>query len=373
MTTRLEKIYKEEVVPVLMKRFGYTNPMQVPKITKITLNMGVGEAAANKKVLENALADMAKIAGQKPVATKSRVSVASFKIRDGWPIGAKVTLRRALVTAVRAIPPKPTRRGAPHRAIGIEDLHLIMTKGQPGLETSWLGEPDRGWLLRAGRGWTGRSNSALPIGSPDLPLEDAIDAVESWYTGRDLSSLVMLPRPLGAAAGDDPLGHLLLDRGYRELPVADVLTGRTADLAAAAHPAPSGMSVTHAEHADDAWLLASSPRLTDHLAAAREILTLPARQVFLTAHDDEGGTIGVARVALDDGWAGIYGVNVAPEHRRRGLGRLLTSEAARAAQAGGASLAYLQVERHNTAARSLYTGLGMRPHHEYSYLGRRRA
>lgn len=95
MTTRLEKIYKEEVMPALMKRFGYTNPMQVPKITKITLNMGVGEAAANKKVLENALADMAKIAGQKPVATKSRVSVASFKIRDGWPIGAKVTLRRA--------------------------------------------------------------------------------------------------------------------------------------------------------------------------------------------------------------------------------------------------------------------------------------
>ena len=95
MTTRLEKIYKEEVMPALMKRFGYTNPMQVPKITKITLNMGVGEAAANKKVLENALADMTKIAGQKPVATKSRVSVASFKIRDGWPIGAKVTLRRA--------------------------------------------------------------------------------------------------------------------------------------------------------------------------------------------------------------------------------------------------------------------------------------
>ncbi|PJK02126.1 50S ribosomal protein L5 [Lysobacteraceae bacterium NML75-0749] len=95
MTTRLEKIYKEEVVPALMKRFGYTNPMEVPKITKITLNMGVGEAATNKKVLENAVADMAKISGQKPVVTKSRISVASFKIRDGWPIGCKVTLRRA--------------------------------------------------------------------------------------------------------------------------------------------------------------------------------------------------------------------------------------------------------------------------------------
>ena len=94
MTSRLEKIYKEEVVPALMKQFGYTNPMEVPKLVKITVNMGVGEAATNKKVLENAVADMAKITGQKPVVTKSRVSVASFKIRDGWPIGCKVTLRR---------------------------------------------------------------------------------------------------------------------------------------------------------------------------------------------------------------------------------------------------------------------------------------
>ncbi|KRG68129.1 50S ribosomal protein L5 [Pseudoxanthomonas dokdonensis] len=93
MTTRLQKIYQEEVAPALMKKFGYTNPMQVPRITKITVNMGVGEAATNKKILENAVADLAKITGQKPITTKSRVSVASFKIRDGWPIGCKVTLR----------------------------------------------------------------------------------------------------------------------------------------------------------------------------------------------------------------------------------------------------------------------------------------
>jgi len=95
MTTRLEKHYKETVVPKLTERFGYKNPMEVPRITKITLNMGVGEAAANKKVLENALADMTKIAGQKPIATLSKKSIATFKIRDGWPIGCKVTLRRA--------------------------------------------------------------------------------------------------------------------------------------------------------------------------------------------------------------------------------------------------------------------------------------
>ncbi|AGG88146.1 50S ribosomal protein L5 [Rhodanobacter sp. FW104-R8] len=93
--TRLENFYKEQVVPKLTEQFGYQNVMQVPRITKITLNMGVGEAAGNKKVLENAVADMAKISGQKPITTKARVSVASFKIRDGWPIGCKVTLRRA--------------------------------------------------------------------------------------------------------------------------------------------------------------------------------------------------------------------------------------------------------------------------------------
>ena len=95
MTTRLEKFYKDEVVPKLMQQFGYANIMEVPRISKVALNMGVGEAVGNKKILENAVADMAKIAGQKPVTTKARVSVASFKIRDGWPIGCKVTLRRA--------------------------------------------------------------------------------------------------------------------------------------------------------------------------------------------------------------------------------------------------------------------------------------
>ena len=93
--TRLEKHYKDTVVPKLMERFGYKNIMQVPRLAKITLNMGVGEAVANKKVLENAIDDMTKIAGQKPIATKARKSVAAYKIRDGYPIGCKVTLRRA--------------------------------------------------------------------------------------------------------------------------------------------------------------------------------------------------------------------------------------------------------------------------------------
>ena len=92
--SRLQEHYREKVVPALMSQFEYKNVMEVPKITKITLNMGVGEAVADKKVMDHAVADMTKIAAQKPIVTLSRKSIAGFKIRDGWPIGCKVTLRR---------------------------------------------------------------------------------------------------------------------------------------------------------------------------------------------------------------------------------------------------------------------------------------
>jgi len=91
---RLQQYYRETVVPQLMERLAVGNASRVPRITKITLNMGVGEAVGDRKVLDHAMADMAKIAGQKPVATKARKSVAGFKIREGYPIGCKVTLRR---------------------------------------------------------------------------------------------------------------------------------------------------------------------------------------------------------------------------------------------------------------------------------------
>ena len=91
---RLQDYYRETVVKKLMEEQGYENIMAVPRITKITLNMGVGEAASDKKVMTHAVEDMTKIAGQKPVVTKARKSVAGFKIRDGWPIGCKVTLRK---------------------------------------------------------------------------------------------------------------------------------------------------------------------------------------------------------------------------------------------------------------------------------------
>ncbi|BBA34652.1 50S ribosomal protein L5 [Methylocaldum marinum] len=91
---RLQTIYKEQVVPHLISRFNYRSVMQVPRLEKITLNMGVGEAVADKKILQNAIEDLEKISGQKPIVTMARKSIAGFKIREGMPIGCKVTLRR---------------------------------------------------------------------------------------------------------------------------------------------------------------------------------------------------------------------------------------------------------------------------------------
>ena len=91
---RLKEIYKKDIVPALIKQFGYKTTMEVPRIDKIVLNMGVGEATADKKLLENASGDMQKISGQKPVITKAKKAIANFKIREGYPIGCMVTLRQ---------------------------------------------------------------------------------------------------------------------------------------------------------------------------------------------------------------------------------------------------------------------------------------
>lgn len=93
--TRLQEHYQKTVIPALIQRFGYKNVMQVPRITKITLNMGVGEAMTDKKVIDNATSELALISGQKPQIRRARKSVAAFKLRENWPIGARVTLRGA--------------------------------------------------------------------------------------------------------------------------------------------------------------------------------------------------------------------------------------------------------------------------------------
>lgn len=134
--TRFQDLYQKKIVPEMMKKFGYANVMQVPRIAKITLNMGVGEALADKKIMDNAVADMVKIAGQKPLVTKARKSVAAFKVRENWPIGCKVTLRRArmyefldrLVTV--AIPRIRDFRGLPSRSFDGQGNYSMGIKEQ---------------------------------------------------------------------------------------------------------------------------------------------------------------------------------------------------------------------------------------------------
>ena len=91
---RLQDMYNDKIAGELQSKFGYKSAMEIPKITKITINMGVGEAIGDKKIMQNAVADLEKISGQKPVVTKARKSIAGFKVREGWPVGCKVTLRR---------------------------------------------------------------------------------------------------------------------------------------------------------------------------------------------------------------------------------------------------------------------------------------
>jgi large subunit ribosomal protein L5 len=133
---RLQQIYREKLAPELVAKFGYTSPMQVPRLTKITLNMGVGEAVADKKILDNAVSDLTKIAGQKPVITKAKKAIAGFKIRQDLPIGCMVTLRGVQMYefldrfVTIALPRVRDFRGIPGRAFDGRGNYNIGVKEQ---------------------------------------------------------------------------------------------------------------------------------------------------------------------------------------------------------------------------------------------------
>lgn len=133
---RLEEHYRKQIVPALRKQFSYGNVMQVPRVTHITINMGVGEALADRKVMDNAVADLEKISGQKPVTTRARKSVAAFKVRENWPIGCKVTLRRSRMyefldrLIAIAIPRIRDFRGLPARSFDGQGNYSLGIKEQ---------------------------------------------------------------------------------------------------------------------------------------------------------------------------------------------------------------------------------------------------
>src|SRR6478735_4587709 len=131
-----------------------------------------------------------------------------------------VTIERSLVVAAKVVPPRPSRRGAPHLALSVEHLQRVMVQGWAPVEQARLGD----WVLRAAGGFTGRANSVLPLGDPGLPLPAAVARAEDWYAARGLPARFLVAGPVGFAVAEDRLGSLLLGRGYRETDRSVVMT-----------------------------------------------------------------------------------------------------------------------------------------------------
>jgi N-acetylglutamate synthase len=277
------------------------------------------------------------------------------------------TISRAAVVAAKEVPPRPSRRGAPHLAISMHDLEATMVEGWPPLERAELG----GWLLRAGARFTGRANSVLPLGDPGLSLSRAVDHCESWYDERGLRRLFALFGPAGFAVDDDPLGRELLARAYEPFNSTAVLTAATRGLPPEL-PHPSG-ATTRLDSAPsprwwDAW--AGPGSLTPNFArsTAEAVMCGSPDQLFASLKVD-GDVAGVARLALAQGWAGVFALRVAPGHRRQGVALQLMGALADASRARGIRSMYLQVMNASAPALSLYARLGFSTHHEYCYLG----
>ena len=233
-----------------------------------------------------------------------------------------------------------------------------------GTEEQWLGD----WLLRAAEGFTGRANSALPLGDPGVPLDEALAAVTAWYRARGLPPMIVVPAALEAGPAGQALDSELAERNWttRSGPafvmVADLpLAGLDRDCF------PAGREVRVTSDPGDAWAAMYHYRGQAHLPAiARKVLTSAAAQSFvsMSAADD---VLAIARLSVADGWAGITAVEVNAAYRRQGLGTAITWAACREAFRCGVTRVFLQVEVTNAPARALYESLGFRYSHRYHY------
>ena len=283
-------------------------------------------------------------------------------------LGGLVVIDRAAVVAAKEVPPRPSRRGAPHLAISMHDLERIMVEGWPPLERAELG----GWLLRAAAGFTGRANSVLPLGNPGVSLSDAVDRCESWYDERGLRRLFCLFGPAGFAVAQDPLGRELLGRCYEPFNPTMVLTTATRALPPEIPNASGARVLLQPAPSQPWWDAFADQRWPEHTnatpAAARAVLSGSPDQLFASV-EACGAVIGVARVAFGHTWAGVSALHVAKDHRRTGVAGQLIGALADASRARGIRSMYLQVTEANAPARSLFDRLGFSTHHEYRYLG----
>ena len=265
--------------------------------------------------------------------------VAIVRRKDGTEVAVPVD---DVLTGKR-VPPARSRR------VGDLELERIAALGWPGTETAELD----GWLLRAGGGFTGRANSALPVGSDPDPA-----AVLDWYAARGLPAMVQLPLPASAAllAG-------LEGSGWRLMHGAVVLTATTADVLARTPVRPELPEVDVADRPDAEWLSLYHHRGNPLPAAAVDVLTA-GDPTFVTLRID-GRVAATCRAATAAGWLGVTAVEVTESLRRQGLATHLLRQVA---QRSDATHVYVQTEHSNSAALALYGRAGFTRHHEYRYL-----
>jgi N-acetylglutamate synthase len=219
-------------------------------------------------------------------------------------------------------------------------------------------QPLGDWLLRAAEGFTGRANSALPLGDPDLPLAEAVTAVEDWYRRRDLRPMIVLPQ----GAAPEPLEDLLAERAW--VPRSGPAFVMTADIAGI--PA-SSTDVDFAPEPGAAFLGLYRYRGQDLPPIARTLMMSAPWQAFGTIARD-GRTVACGRISVAGDLGVMTAVEVDPSSRRQGLGAAITAGLAAAAAAKGARTILLQVETTNAAARALYLRCGFRDSHTYRYM-----
>ena len=234
-----------------------------------------------------------------------------------------------------------------------------------GTEEEWLGE----WLLRAADGFTGRANSALPLGDPGLPLDEALDYVTGWYRARGLPAVMAVPLPL-LPADDAPavgLDAALTVRGWATRPGPAFVMVADLPLAVAGGGLPAGAVVAADAEPDEGWIAAYHYRGTDRQPPVlRHVLTSAQEQAFISIRA-ESGVLAIARLSIAGGWAGITAVEVDPAHRRAGLGRAITAAACAEAVGRGVRRVFLQVAVDNAGARALYERCGFGYSHRYHY------
>lgn len=282
----------------------------------------------------------------------------------------RVKLVRSKVIAARDVPPAATRPGPAHLRVSVDDLEAVMAAGWPAVDRGGLGD----WQLRSAGGFTGRANSVLAIGDPSLPVEKAIDFCEKWYADRDSPALFQVSGEAGFTMADHPVGSALLGRGY--------VTGgghpdweRILVMTASAKNVPPLTTESVPVNADAVlrpdWLMAYGEQRSVVPGVTESVLTGSAGQLFLSVRDEASGRIvGVSRMSISPGWAGIFAVWVHPDHQREGIATAMTSSIALVAKENNMAAIFLQVSADNPGAIAFYERLGFVVHHEYSYLGR---